>query len=57
VCECVYVGVYVGVGVGVGAGGQPCVCKCVVLLIQHETRLHIVICNLSVSTIIFDITS
>ena len=39
----------------VGAGA--CACAYVALLIQHETRRHIVICRLSGSTIFFNIIS
>jgi hypothetical protein len=54
-CVCACVGVRVCVGVG--ARARACACKRVALLIQHATCSHIVICDLSGSTMFFDIIS
>ena len=43
--------------VGVGAQALARVCKRVALLIQHATRCHLAICDLSSSAILFDIIS
>jgi hypothetical protein len=53
VCVCVCVSVWVG-----GCGCAVfCLSVCVALLIQHETRGHITICDLFDSTVFFDIFS
>jgi hypothetical protein len=54
VCVCGWVSACVCVDVGTRA--RTSACACVALIIQHATRRHIV-CGLSGSTIIFDITS
>ena len=51
-CVCVGGG---GVGGWVCAQALACACARVALTIQHETRCHIVICFLYVSTIFFEI--
>jgi len=58
VCECVCVYVYVSVCVCVYVSECVCVCVCLALVIRHEMRVrHIVICGLSVSTIVFSTLS